>query len=359
MKLEEDNQRAWNNDLVSISQIDRFGKNYQKRKHLLITSLCNNNCLFCFSKENLKIKNLSLKEIEEKLEEGLLEGCKGVIISGGEATIHPKFIQIIGIAKEKGYKYVEVITNGRMLSYPLFIKKIKKKGIDAITFSIHGHDAKTHDSLTRVKGSYNQAIKAISLATKLKIQIKINIVVNKKNIKHLSKMADIFSEIGVTTIGLLQLVPFGEAWANRKELFYNLNEYEKYIKKFIKKTKEKNITIWSNRFDVKTYLKYPELSQDPSKFINEVEARIFEFENSSLKNKPLFCYPKRCNYCFLKDFCKNFYEINELIHKENIQRRIDPIKFAQFYSKKIVPLSIQGKGYNREKILACKKEFTI
>jgi len=335
--------RGWNYNMISISQMNREGNKYQKRKHMIITGLCNNNCRFCFSKENLKIGHLSVNKIKKILDQGLSEGCEGLIISGGEPTIHPEFIEVIYLAKKRGYKYIEVITNGRMFSYPSFFKKVKDAGLDAITFSVHGHNAVLHDFITRVKGSYNQVIKAVKFASRLHIPIKINVVVNKKNINHLKDIASTFSELGVRVIGLLQLVPFGEAWNNRDRLFYDLSKYNKSIKEFLEESKKRGLSVWSNRFNVNTYSCYPELAQDPDKFVNEVEARLYEFQESSNKNKPLYCYPNRCDFCFLKNFCKTFFEINDFVHNNKRGFKVNPIKFADYYARNIVPLLIKGK----------------
>ena len=220
MTSEKSRQKNKSDSKISISQIDKKGGICQKRKHILITSLCNNNCIFCFSKNNIKIGNLRLNKIEKILDDGLSEGCSGLIISGGEPTIHPKFIELISLAKKKGYKHVRVITNGRMFSYSSFLRRAKQAGLDEIAFSIHGHNAKLHDYITGTKGSYNQVIRAVKLAHKLKIPMKINVVVNKKNIKYLKDIVLTFSELGIKTIGLLQIVPFGEAWTNRNQLFF-------------------------------------------------------------------------------------------------------------------------------------------
>lgn len=346
MTSKVENKINKDNHIISISQLDRNGEKYQKRKHILITGLCNNNCLFCFSKNNLKINHLAIKKIKQMFDDGISEGCNGLIISGGEPTLHPNFIEIISLAKNTGYKYIQIITNGRMFSYPTFLRKAKDAGLSEITFSIHGHNAKLHDYITQVKGSYNQVIKAVKLAHRYKIPMKINIVVNKKNIKHLKDMALTFAKLRVKTIGLLQIVPFGDAWINRNKLFYDLSKYNKNIKEFIEESKKKKISICSNRFDLELFEDYPELAQDPHKFINEVEARLNEFETLTKKGKELYCYPVKCNYCFLKDFCKELHTKNKKIRSGlttkkdiaylNENNLINPIKFAENYIKKFI-----------------------
>ena len=54
-----------------------------------------------------------------------------------------------------------IATNGRMLSYEDFARTILKAGLNSLVFSIHGHTAKLHDSLTRAPGSFKQLNKGV------------------------------------------------------------------------------------------------------------------------------------------------------------------------------------------------------
>jgi MoaA/NifB/PqqE/SkfB family radical SAM enzyme len=47
-----------------------------------------------------------------------------VIISGGEASINPKFIEYIRYAKDIGYDKVQTVTNGNMFSRKEFCEKV-------------------------------------------------------------------------------------------------------------------------------------------------------------------------------------------------------------------------------------------
>ena len=52
-----------------------------------------------------------------------------VIISGGEASIHPKFIEFVRYAKEIGYDRVQTVTNGMMLSKREFYNSAVEAGL--------------------------------------------------------------------------------------------------------------------------------------------------------------------------------------------------------------------------------------
>ncbi|MBT3465167.1 radical SAM protein, partial [archaeon] len=132
-----------------ISQEDKEKAIHDKRKHIRITSLCNNNCSFCLAGDMSNEGHYEIDRIKKELEDGIKEGCTRVILSGGEPSIHPDFPKIIKLAKSIGYKKIQTISNGRMFSYRKFLNDCIGSGLSEITFSIHGHTSEIHDALTR------------------------------------------------------------------------------------------------------------------------------------------------------------------------------------------------------------------
>jgi len=73
-----------------------------------------------------------------------------------------------------------------MFAYKNFLKTINA-GLDEATISLHSHIPKIQDYLSNTKGSFGQAITGIKNCIDSKLDIKINIVVNKHNLKTLKK----------------------------------------------------------------------------------------------------------------------------------------------------------------------------
>lgn len=296
---------------------------FEKRKWIGITNKCNNKCIFCLDG---KIKNKfqkSIEEIKKELNSGIGEGCVRLVISGGEATIHSDFIEIIKIGKKIGYKKIQVISNGRMFSYSGFLNKAIKAGLDEITFSIHGHNAELHDSLTSVKGSFEQTINGIKKALKKKIIVNCDIVLNKQNIIYFPKIIILLLDMGVREFDLLQIMPFGNAWENKKEMIYDLNENIQYIKEGIEIGKKRGATIWTNRFPPEYLEGYEEYIQDPYKLLDEVRGRKKDFLTKLKKNEKLECYRERCNFCCMKDLCNFIYNCNNLLKQKKITKKTE------------------------------------
>jgi MoaA/NifB/PqqE/SkfB family radical SAM enzyme len=300
---------------------------FEKRKWVGLTNKCNNHCIFCLDGDIEKRFHKSLEEIKEEFDSGIKEGCTRLVLSGGEATIHPNFIEIIKMGKKAGYKKIQVISNGRMFSYRTFINKAISAGINEITFSIHGHNSELHDSLTSIKGSFEQTVNGIKNALKKRIIVNCDIVINKKNVKYFPEIIDFLLELGVREFDLLHIMPYGNTWKNKDNLLYSFEENASFLKKGIEIGKSRGAVIWTNRFPPEYLEGYEEYIQDPYKLLDEIAGRKKEFLQILKENKRLNCYGERCDFCCMKELCEFLFLCNSFLkqNKNTEERKDDEI----------------------------------
>lgn len=283
-----------------------------KKHWVRLTRVCNNSCLFCLDKEAQNGSYIPLKEIEKDLNMGIKIRSRKAVLSGGEPTLHPDFLEIVRLAVNSGYKNIQVITNGRMFAYRNFLDKAVLAGISEITFSIHGHNAGLCDSQTRVRGSFEQAVTGlINALGRGDIIVNVDIVVNKKNVKCLPDIVEFFIGLGVREFDLLQVMPFGRAWDNRRQVFYDINSAYPSLEKVFMIAARPDIYIWTNRFPAQYLEGFEQLIQHSAKMYDEVNGRRVIFEDFLYRDKPIPCMGERCEYCCLKDFCRDLKEFKE------------------------------------------------
>lgn len=336
-----EDRRLGKKDVIITEQTDKSSN--RRALHILITGRCNSSCAFCFTREELKEIHFPYSLISEIIKDYYGKGYRIIVLSGGEPTIHPDFLEIVKSAKSTGYEHVKVISNGRMFYYRGFLEQAIKAGLDEAVISVHSHLPSVQDSFAGFKGGFEQTLRGIKNCLQYGLKIRINIVVNNKNVKNLKYSIAFFKDIGVKKIGLLRIMPFGRAWKNKSYLFPNNSRNIKYLIEALETAKRKNVEIGANRFDLKIFKHYPEFMQDPFKFVNEVEARLTEFNNLATKGKELFCYPERCKYCFLEDFCRELHSVCKKTAAKNLNYEnlsyidnnpINPLKFAERYSRR-------------------------
>lgn len=114
-----------------------------------LSGICNLKCKNCFQ-NGLVTQPLGMmpfdlyqKIIDEGAEKGL---CAAKLQVRGESFLHPRFIDCIHYAKEKGIIDVQVTTNATILDQ-VMIKKILQSGLDAIIFSVDHHHGENFERL--------------------------------------------------------------------------------------------------------------------------------------------------------------------------------------------------------------------
>jgi len=309
-----------------IGQEQREFAVFDKRKHIRITHLCNNNCLFCLDAEGSDKTHKSLEEIKKGLEAGIAENCTRLILSGGEATIHPNFFDVVRLGKQAGYKKIQIISNGRMFSYTSFLKKATSAGLGEITFSIHGHTPELHDFLTNSKGSFNETVKGIKNALELHLIVNADIVLNKQNYKFFPQIMGFLLGLGIREFDILHPVPFGNAWKNKEMIYYDIKRALPYIHDGFNLAEKKDAILWTNRFPAKYLVGFEHLIQDSHKLSDEIEGRKILFQSCLETNNNFPCYGGRCALCNMENVCCALIKSNKKLKKGFPSKKQPPIK---------------------------------
>lgn len=120
------------------------------KKNMLIelTNICNHSCVFCAnSKMTRKKGQMDEKFLFRILKEAFDEGVTEVgFYATGEPFVSKNLAQYIAKAKEIGYKYVYLTTNGA-LATPERAKEVIEAGMDSIKFSINAGTKETYEMI--------------------------------------------------------------------------------------------------------------------------------------------------------------------------------------------------------------------
>lgn len=279
---------------------------HQKRNWVRLTFDCNDRCIFCLDSNTHDGTNRCRDEVKAQILDGRRKGAERLILSGGEPTIHPNFVDFVRLGKLAGYERVQTVTNGRLFAYGEFLQRSLDAGLQEITFSIHGPNARVHDALVGVKGAFEEEVTGLKAAlADGRAIVNIDICVNRANVRHLAPMLEHFYDIGVREFDLLQVIPFGRAYSEAKEtLFYDLDDAREHWAQALAFSQRPDVHVWLNRFPVEHLEGYEHLIQDPYKLTDEVRGRKEEFGRWISHGEPLDCRdPARCKYCYVERLC--------------------------------------------------------
>ncbi len=156
---------------------------------LLITNRCNLRCSHCYLGD-AKAIDLPLHTIKQVLKE--FEAMQGlrVLISGGEAILHPGFWEINEMLPGLALRSV-LLTNGTLLTR----ESLKRLRVNEIQISIDGMEH-AHDSL-RGKGSFKKAMSALIDALAMGIEVSVATIIHSRNLDDFDAMDEMFRRLGI------------------------------------------------------------------------------------------------------------------------------------------------------------------
>ena len=190
---------------------------------LEITNACPMNCVHCSSYGEFNLEDeMNLGEIKKTIAEIAELGGEVIEISGGEPTIHSGLIEIIRCAKDFGLE-TRLYTSG-FRSFEPMINQLISSELDRVIFNLQGADRKTHERITRTRGSFRDVIRSIKMVAKY-LWVGVHFVPMKPNFRELKKVIQLCSDLQVNEMGILRFVPQGRGEANRSWLELSRAEF--------------------------------------------------------------------------------------------------------------------------------------
>lgn len=279
---------------------------HERRNWVRLTFDCNDRCVFCLDAHTHDGTIRDREEVKAQILDGRRRGATRLILSGGEPTIHPHFVDFVRLGRRAGYRKIQTVTNGRMFAYPAFLQAALDAGLSEITFSIHGPNARIHDALVGTRGAFDEEVQGLknALADGRPI-INIDVCVNRGNVRQLPELLATFTAMGVKEYDLLHVIPFGRAYSEGREvLFYDLEAMRPYLLEAFAYARKPGIHLWLNRFPPQHLEGFEDLIQDPHKLVEEVRGRKEEYGLLLEHGVPLDCRaPERCKHCYLQPLC--------------------------------------------------------
>ncbi|MCX8189719.1 MAG: radical SAM protein [Candidatus Diapherotrites archaeon] len=205
-----------------------------KKVEILVNWQCNQRCIFCSVGHKLVSdgRAKSWLEIKKDLEFAKRCGADIISFSGGEPTIRKDLFEAIRYAKKLGFEVIEIQTNGCMLKYRNYAKKIFDLGVNRVLVSIHAPNAKLEDFLTQTKGSFDDKVAGLKNLEDLGIEKRTSTVINTYNYEKLPEMAAFLLKFKKNTKSyhLNFAIPDGFAKQDFERMVPRIDEAASYIK---------------------------------------------------------------------------------------------------------------------------------
>ena len=197
-----------------------------------VTRRCRFSCRHCraIAGPDHNEKNLTTEQCKRILKAVADFNKCAIIITGGEPMERKDIYQLIEYGRDLDLKMV-MATCGYLLDAES-MTKLKAAGIEALSFSLDGASAESHDKFRDYKGAFDSVIKAARTARSTGMPFQINTTISKRNADEFVGIAELAKRLGAHLFNPFILVPTGRA-DNLNDLVLDPVEYESVLNELL------------------------------------------------------------------------------------------------------------------------------
>lgn len=207
-----------------------------------LTTRCNLSCSHCYIAPYYKnAKDLPISIVNNLIDELAKIKDGEVILSGGEALLHPDIKKIIEYAASK--VHIKLLTNGTLINkeWAAFLYNHDV----SVQISIDGSRSSIHDAV-RGKGSFDKALKAVEYLQNAGLKSKLNFctVIMKQNVHDLEHIILLAQTLDIPFVRFLPLRRIGRArdkWDSLSGM--GVQEYTQFFQYISKLLKNKSTKV--------------------------------------------------------------------------------------------------------------------
>ncbi|MBI5210516.1 MAG: radical SAM protein [Elusimicrobia bacterium] len=290
--------------------------------YLQVTRLCNQTCRFCSNPENGQ--RIPLRRAKAWIDRFASRGYAGLILTGGEPTLHPDLAKLVGHAHRRGIA-PRIITNGQRTCEPAYLRSLHDAGLGHMHVSIYSHKADVQGFLTGKEDSLACLERTLDNAHKLGIRVDINTVINHYNASHLSALVRrlITRWPKIRHFVWNNLDPMMNRAAKNTDTIARLAEFELELWRAMKLVESTGRSFRVERVPLCYMPEFERFSTETRKIVKSECRAIYFLDEKKIRiqNKRAFwSYGKspRCQVCSLETICAGLYQMDQYYHAEEL-----------------------------------------
>jgi len=330
------------------NDVDPFQAGHPELADICITTVCNNNCPYCY--QNSKSGGYHMPLEDYKFIIGQLNKTFQIALGGGEPTLHPDFIEILKVTREAGI-VPNYTTNGIFLvgydSDDIFIKY--RNGNRARADSIL---SATKKYCGAVAVSYHENMDVVKIATKEFIRegitTNVHYVVNEDNIEEAGEFLTEDFE-GLHAVIYLLYKPIGRATSDK--VVTSTSRLEKFINRVTELSEQTGIKIGFDACFCNYLVRYTDF--DPTYFDSCDSGRFSIYVSEKLNVSP--CSFNKNVFGNLREQSleeiwngRKFEEYREGIRENKCKGKCDLFELC-YGGCPILPINLCKEDYKEEK----------
>ena len=277
---------------------------------IILDFKCNSHCIFCYERRNRYFPAKTTVELKKEIKAARQKGFSRLSLIGGEPTIRPDIFELINFAKIAGFDYIMIATNGRMFNYTNFAYQMVRSGISEVIFSLHGYQAKIHDSHTGSLGGFKQLKNGIANLKRLGFDnVGINVVVVQQNYCYLPRIAKLLLKWRIRRVHFI----YGSVLENFKQLTPKISKVAPYLCEALEMGKQEGYFWRILNAPMSCYFKdYLDrlswsITQKSHLFIRTAKARLIHQAGEKLRKIWVWVKLSKCRFCNYQKECPGIW----------------------------------------------------
>ena len=189
---------------------------------LEVTRACNLSCKHCFNDSGRRMEGeIGIEKQKMIIGECVRLGVQEIRFTGGEPLVSNHVYDLIHEASQNNLR-VSMGTNGTLITREN-ARRLFVCGLDMAIVSIDGTE-KSHDAL-RGQGNFQKSINGILNLREQNINVRVNIVAVKPNLKDIPSVVEFFHKLGVGVF-VRRFIPLGRSADVASNFFLNSDDYD-------------------------------------------------------------------------------------------------------------------------------------
>jgi radical SAM protein with 4Fe4S-binding SPASM domain len=175
---------------------------------LALTYRCQNDCCHCYNetKDKTELTPEQWMTVIDKLWE---IGVPHIVFTGGEPTLYEGLSKLVAQTEEHG-QVTGMITNGRSLRTPAYLKELVKVGLDHVQITILSHKEAVHDRLVSSKGAWKETLEGLKVALSEDLYVSTNTTIMRSNTGDIEDTMRFLVGLGVRNIAFNSIIRAGK-----------------------------------------------------------------------------------------------------------------------------------------------------
>jgi MoaA/NifB/PqqE/SkfB family radical SAM enzyme len=174
---------------------------------LILTYRCQNRCEHCYN-EPRDLKELTVDQWKMIISKLWKIGIPHIVFTGGEPTLYPGLSDLIIKSEEFG-QVTGLVTNGRNLRKPGFLKELIAKGLDHVQITVLSHREELHDMLVGEKGAWKETMEGLKIAVLEDVYLTTNTTIMRSNAPEIEETMRFLISLGVKHIAFNGIIRSG------------------------------------------------------------------------------------------------------------------------------------------------------